>query len=61
MKYIRSEYQITKNFKDSNLYKYAQNKPMEKIIKNCRGVNMTKYVKKSDYDTKVGNLVGKNT
>ena len=38
MKYIRSEYQITKIFKDSNLYKYAQNKPMEKIIKNCRGV-----------------------
>ena len=38
MKYIRSEYQITKNFKDSNLYKYAKNKPMEKIIKNCRGV-----------------------
>ena len=38
MNYIRSEYQITKNFKDSNLYKYAKNKPMEKIIKNCRGV-----------------------
>ena len=38
MKYIRSEYQITKNFKDSNLYKYAKNKPMEKIIKHCRGV-----------------------
>ena len=38
MKYIRSEYQITKNFKDSNLYKYAKNKLMESIIKNCRGV-----------------------
>ena len=38
MKHRRSEYQITKNFKDSNLYKYAKNKPMEKIIKNCRGV-----------------------
>ena len=38
MKYIRSEYQITKNFKDSDLYKYANNKFMEKIIKNCRGV-----------------------
>ena len=38
MKYIRSEYQITKNFKDSDLYKYAKNKLMEKIIKNCRGV-----------------------
>ena len=38
MKYIRSEYQITKNFKDSNLYKYAKNKLMEKIIKSCRGV-----------------------
>ena len=35
MKYIRSEYQITKNFKNSNLPK---NKPMEKIIKNCRQV-----------------------
>ena len=33
MKYIRSEYQITKSFKDSNLYKYAKNKPIEKIIK----------------------------
>ena len=38
MKYIRSEYQITKYFKDSNLYKYAKNKLIEKIIKNCRGV-----------------------
>ena len=38
MKYIRSEYQITKNFKDSDLYKYAKSKLMEKIIKNCRGV-----------------------
>ena len=35
MKYIRSEYQTTKNFKDSDLYKYAKNKLMEKIIKNC--------------------------
>ena len=38
VKYIRSEYQITKNFKDSDLYKYAKNKLMEKIIKNCRAV-----------------------
>ena len=38
VKYIRSEYQITKSFKDSDLYKYAKNKLMEKIIKNCRGV-----------------------
>ena len=38
MKYIRSEYQITKKIKDSNLYKYAKNKPMEKMIKSCRGV-----------------------
>ena len=38
MKYIRSEYQITKNFKNSFVYKYAKNKPMEKIIKNCRRV-----------------------
>ena len=38
MKYIRSEYQIAKNFKDSDLYKYAKNKLMEKITKNCRGV-----------------------
>ena len=38
MKYIKSEYQITKNFKDSNLYKNAKNKLMEKIIKSCRGV-----------------------
>ena len=37
MKYIRSEYQI-KKIKDSDLYKYAKNKLMEKIIKNCRGV-----------------------
>ena len=38
MKYIRSEYKITKHFKDSDLYKYSKNKLMEKIIKNCRGV-----------------------
>ena len=38
IKYIRSEYQIIKKFKDSSLYKYAKNKPMEKIIKNCRGL-----------------------
>ena len=38
IKCIWSEYQITKNFKDSDLYKYAENKLMEKIIKNCRGV-----------------------
>ena len=38
MTYIRSEYQITKNFKDGDLYKFAKNKLMEKIIKNCRGV-----------------------
>ena len=38
MKYIRSEYQIINNFKDSDFYKYAKNKLMEKIIKNCRGV-----------------------
>ena len=31
-------YQITKNCKDSDLYKYAKNKLMEKIVKNCRGV-----------------------
>ena len=36
MKCTRSEYQTTKTFKDSNLYKYAKNKLMEKIIKNCR-------------------------
>ena len=33
MKYIRSEYLITKTFKDSNLHKYAKNKPMEKKLK----------------------------
>ena len=38
MKYVRSEFQLTKNFKDSNLYTYARNKLMEKMIKNCRGV-----------------------
>ena len=38
IKYIRSEHQITKNFRDSDLYKHAKNKLMEKIIKNCRGV-----------------------
>ena len=38
MKYIRCEYQITKNFKDSNLYMYAKTKSKEKIIKNCRCV-----------------------
>ena len=31
MKYIRSEYQITKDSKHSNLYKYSKNKLMEKI------------------------------
>ena len=30
MRYIRSEYQITKNFKDSDLHKYAKNKLMKK-------------------------------
>ena len=43
MKYIRSEYQITKSFKDSSLYNYAKNNLMEKIIKNCRGVEKCKY------------------
>ena len=38
MKYMRSGYQVTKNLKDNHLYKYAKNKFMEKIIKNCRGV-----------------------
>ena len=38
MKYIRSEYQITKDLKDSDLYNYAKNEIIEKIIKNCRGV-----------------------
>ena len=28
MKYIRSEYQITKDLKDSDLYKYAKNEIM---------------------------------
>ena len=37
-KYIRSEYQVTKKFKDSDLYKYTKNNLMGKIIKNCRGV-----------------------
>ena len=38
MKYIRFEFQKTKKFKDSDLYKYAKNKLMEKVIKNCKGV-----------------------
>ena len=38
MRYIRSEYQITNDSKDSDLYKYAKNEIIEKIIKNCRGV-----------------------
>ena len=38
MKNIRSEYQVTKKFQGSDLHKYAKNKLMEKIIKNCRGV-----------------------
>ena len=38
MKYRRAEYQITKNFRDSDLYKYAKNELMETIVKNCRGV-----------------------
>ena len=38
MKYIRYEYQIRKIFKDSDFYKYAKNKLMEKIFKNCRRV-----------------------
>ena len=37
-KYIRSEYQVTKKFKDSDLYMYTKNNLMGKIIKNCRGV-----------------------
>ena len=37
VKYIRSEYQITKHFEDNNWYKYAKNVIIEKI-KNCRGV-----------------------
>ena len=35
MKYISSEYQITKNFKDSDFYKYAKNMLIEEMIKNC--------------------------
>ena len=38
MKYRRAEYQITKNVRDSDLYKYAKNELMETIVKNCRGV-----------------------
>ena len=38
MKYRRAEYQIAKNFRDSDLYKYAKNELMETIVKNCRGV-----------------------
>ena len=34
MKYIRSGNRITKNFKNSDLYKYAKNKFKEKIIKS---------------------------
>ena len=37
-KYIRSEYQITKDLKDSDLYKYAKIEIIDKIIKNCRSV-----------------------
>ena len=43
MKYMRSEYQITKNFKDNDLYKYAKNTLVEKIIKNSRGVKKCNY------------------
>ena len=39
MKYIRSAYQITKDLKDSDLYKYPKNDIMEKVLKNCRGLN----------------------
>ena len=38
MKYIRSEYQITKDSKDSDLNKYTKNEIIEEIIKNCGGV-----------------------
>ena len=40
-KYIRSEYEITKNPRDSNWHKYVRSDIMEKIIKNCRGVKKT--------------------
>ena len=35
--YIRTENEINKNLKN-NLYKYARNDIIEKVIKNCRGV-----------------------
>ena len=38
MKYLRSEYRVRKNFKDSDLYKFEKNKLIEKTIKNYRGV-----------------------
>ena len=37
-KYIRAESEITKKPADDSKYNYARSDPMEKIIKNCRGV-----------------------
>ena len=37
-KYIRSEYEITKESKDDHKNKYARSDIMERIIKNSRGV-----------------------
>ena len=45
IKYIRSEFEIIKNFGDKKS-KYARNDIMEKVMKNCRGV------KKSNDGTK---------
>ena len=36
--YKKTEYEITKNSKDSKRDKFARNDIMKKIIKNCRGV-----------------------
>ena len=36
--YKKTEYEITKNSKDSKREKFAKNDIIEKTIKNCRGV-----------------------
>ena len=40
MKYIRSKFEIIKNFGDKKS-KYARNDIMEKLIKNCSGVKQS--------------------
>ena len=52
MKYIRSEYQITKDLQDSDLYKYAKNNHTKKIkdktLEFFRDLKKMKYLKEKN-------------